>query len=103
VEIIDETLPSSYVEIAWSGLMSGNRAAGPGNSLFRHELLEILIRIAITKYRDTGIVSSPSEALEILINNIIPKFSAKPWQEFRDYNLWVIDVDTIYKCNFDFL
>lgn len=79
VEIIDDTLPSSYVEIAWSGLMSGNRAAGPGNTLFRHELLEILIRIANTKYRDSGIVSSPSEALEILINNIIPKFSAKPW------------------------
>ena len=79
VEIIDENLPSSYVEIAWSGLMSGNRAAGPGNTLYRHEFLEILIRIANTKYKDTGLANNHSESFEMLLNNIIPKFSARPW------------------------
>jgi hypothetical protein len=60
VEILDETLPSSYVEISWSGLMSGNRPAGPGNTLYRHEFLEILIRIGNAKYRDTGRAKSSS-------------------------------------------
>lgn len=67
VEILDETMPSSYVEIAWSGLLSGNRPAGPGNTLFRHEFLEMFIRIANAKYRDTGRVKSSSEALEFLL------------------------------------
>ncbi len=79
VEIIDDILPSTYVEIAWSGLMSGARAAGPGNTLYRHEFLEILLRIANTKYRDTGMASTPSESFEMLLYNIIPKFSARPW------------------------
>ncbi len=67
VEILDETMPSSYVEIAWSGLLSGNRPAGPGNTLFRHEFLEMFIRIANAKYRDSGRVKSSSEALEFLL------------------------------------
>ena len=79
VDIIDETLPAAFVEIAWSGLISGNRTAGPGNTLYRHEFLEILIRIANTKYKDTRIVNSTSESLEMLLNSIIPKFSARPW------------------------
>ena len=79
VEILDETLPSSYVEISWSGLMSGNRPAGPGNTLYRHEFLEILIRIGNAKYRDTGRAKSSSQSLEMLLNSSIPKFSARPW------------------------
>ena len=59
--------------------MSGNRAAGPGNSLYRHEFLEILIRIGNNKYKDTGLVKSSSESLAMLLKNIIPKFSARPW------------------------
>ena len=96
-------MPSSYVEIAWSGLQSGNRPGGPGNTLFRHEFLEMFIRISNAKYRDSGRAKSSSEALEYLLTECIPKFSPKPWQDFRDFNLWQNDVDLLFKANFDML
>lgn len=48
---------------------------GPGNMLFRHEFLEVMIRIANAKYRDElGCATSYSQALEMMLEDIIEKY-----------------------------
>jgi len=76
---------------------------GTGNTLFRHEFFEIMIRIAHCKYTETDRASSYSEALGILLRSIIPKFETRPWQEFRDAELWTHEVDRVFKANLDLI
>ena len=77
----------------------GGPSEGTGNTLFRHEFLEIMIRLASSKYRESGRAASYNEALDIMLESIIPKFQRKPWQEFRDDELWKNDVDRVLKAN----
>lgn len=68
--------------------------------LFRHEFLEVMIRIANAKYREElGSASSYSEALEMMLEDICEKFVKHPWQEFRDELLWSNKIDNLYKAN----
>jgi len=53
---------------------------GPGpTALFRHEFLEILIRVANAKYRESNRANSYIEALTLLLEHFLPKYEAKPW------------------------
>ena len=60
------------------------KGGGAGNNLNRSEFLEVLVRIANVKYRETGLAENFNEALIMLMNSIIENFDVKPWQEFRD-------------------
>jgi len=52
----------------------------PDRALQRFELIEVLLRIANAKYRETGIVSSYSEAFEKLLKtNVFPNYQPSPW------------------------
>ena len=71
-----------------------------GNTLARFELWELLVRMSSLKYRETGQVSTYSEALEKMINEkIIPFAQPEPWQGFRDEQLWCIEVNDILEAN----
>ena len=70
--------------------------------LFRHEFLEIMIRIAKCKYIDElKVAETYSEALAIMLKDMTPKYKVNPWQEFRDEMLWSTKIDTIFKSNLD--
>jgi hypothetical protein len=46
--------------------------AGTGaKTMCRHEFVEVLVRIANSKYRETGKASSFSKALEMLLSSMI--------------------------------
>jgi hypothetical protein len=52
----------------------------PDKELCRFEFFEILLRIAVAKYKDTSICASPSEALEKLLKeNVFPNYKIHPW------------------------
>ena len=77
---------------------------GPGNMLFRHEFLEIMIRIAKCKYIDElKVATTYSEALAIMLKDMTPKYKLLPWQEFRDESLWSTKIDILFKENLDSL
>lgn len=99
VDILDGSMPTSTVDRMFIATKVGAPKEGPGNTLFRHEFLEIMIRISNAKYRETKKVETYSEALSIMIKSIIEKYSTKPWQEFRDEELWSIKVDRLFKAN----
>ena len=74
----------------------------PDKSLCRFELLEILVRIAGAKFKDTGILKTYSESLERLLDDhFIPYIEDKEWQEFRDDELWCLECSDILECNLE--
>ena len=76
----------------------------PDRALCRYELWEILVRIAGQKFKETNLAQTYNESLEKLLENNILKYSlALPWQEFRDEELWVRDVNLVLDANMDAL
>ena len=99
VDILDSTIPTATVDRMFIATKVGAPQEGTGNTLFRHEFLEIMIRISNAKYRETDRASSYHEALEMLLESMIKKYETKPWQEFRDEELWTHEVDRVFKAN----
>ena len=73
-------------------------------SCIRYQWLEVLIRIANTKYCEPGKVKSPSEALQMMIEKDIQGQAYEKlqmWQFFRDKEIWTLETDAILKNNID--
>jgi hypothetical protein len=72
------------------------------NYLCRYHFLEILVRLGNEKYRGTKICETFAESLEKLLTEcIIPKYRPEPWQEFRDKELWHLNVEDLLAANYD--
>ena len=77
-------------------------ATAPSNGLKRFEFLEIIVRLANSKYGETKVVKTYAEATEKLITDcVLPYFVPEPWQEFRDKELWTIDVNDLLESNLE--
>jgi hypothetical protein len=68
-------------------------------TMWRHEFLESLVRIAIAKYKLIDPNLRPHEALDRLIGEILSNWSPLPAQEFRDKYLWTNGCDLLLKAN----
>jgi hypothetical protein len=79
----------------------GDQEGNDDLSLVRFEFLEIWARIARGKFLDTGKVATMSEALELLITkHILPLKKELPaWQEFREKQMYQIDVNELIHAN----
>jgi hypothetical protein len=87
--------------IATNVIVAGQSAAdeNPDNALCRFEFLEIMVRLANAKYRETGKAPSYSEALKRLLKENLFANRELVWQEFRDKELWTIDVNDVMEAN----
>ena len=87
-----------------ANLKVADQATAPSNGLKRFEFLEILVRLANSKYGEPKIVKTYAEATEKLITEcVIPYYTPDPWQEFRDKELWTIDVNDLLESNLESL
>jgi hypothetical protein len=92
ISTVDRTFIAANLKIEAS--------TAPSNGLKRYEFLEIIVRLANIKYLETKIVKTYSEATEKLITECcLPNFQPEPWQEFRNQQLWTIDVNDIFEAN----
>lgn len=105
VGILDDTIPTSAVDTMFIATKFGAPEEGPGNALFRHEFLEIMLRIAYAKYTETlGKTKRYSDALKMMLEDMIPKWKPRmEWGNFRKEDLWTTEVDQIYRANLDIL
>ena len=72
----------------------------PSNGLKRFEFLEILVRLANIKYVEPKYVDTFAEATEKLIKDcLLVNFHPEPWQEWRDKELWKIEVNDLLESN----
>ena len=73
-----------------------------GNSLCRYEFFEVLVRLAQLKYKDTGLAKTFSEGLEMLIQeNLIKNANPDPWNQFRQEDLWTLEVVDVFDANLE--
>ncbi len=70
-------------------------------ALCRFEFYEIIVRIAQAKFVDNGHFKSISKATEHLIENYILRyrFEKMEGQEWRDRELWTIEIDAFFQVN----
>ena len=74
----------------------------PANALSRFEFLEILVRLAQAKFKETGLCSTFEESMTRLLDEFIfPLANPEPWQEFRDELLWTLDVNDVLEANLE--
>ena len=74
----------------------------PDSALIRFEYIELIVRIAIEKYKKTKIFQSAWEALEqCLKQNIEITSNHKEWQYFRETYIWTLEVNDILFFNLD--
>ena len=96
ISSIDRTFIAANLKV------EGASAAAPSNGLKRFEFLEILVRLANIKYLESKIVKTYAEATEkLMVECILPYFTPEPWQEFRDKELWTIDVNDMLEANLE--
>ena len=77
-----------------------NPATDPPN-ITRFEFLEILVRLADIKFIQTKQIKTYPDATRKIIEDFIIKnfHPTEPWQEFRDKELWTLDVHDLFKAN----
>ena len=108
INVVDERTPLATIDRIFiaANVEEAQVQENPDRALCRHEFFEILLRIAAHKF--TGQPSSknfPScetlgEALEkLLLDHVLKYTMPYPWQEFRDEELWVRDVNLVFDQN----
>ena len=95
ISAVDRTFIAANLKVEASG-------SAPSNGLKRFEFLEMIVRLSNIKYIEPKIIKTYPEAVEKLLTEcIIPNFTAEPWQEFRDKELWTIDVNDLLEANLE--
>lgn len=79
VDILDNSIPTSTVDRMFIATKVGSPPGASNQQLFRHEFLEILVRVANAKYRDTGRANTYIDCLNLLMKDVLTKFSPRPW------------------------
>lgn len=70
--------------------------------LMRYKFVEILARIAQSKYTNQKIVPSTAEAVEKLMKEVIlPNYAWEPWQEFRNEYCYTLDTNDLFEANIE--
>ena len=99
---MDSVVNISSVDRSFIAASLKVETTAPSNGLKRFEFLEILVRLANIKYLETKICKTYAESTEKLITEcVLPNFIPDPWQEFRDKELWSIDVNDIFEANLE--
>jgi len=70
--------------------------------MMRFEFFEALLRLAVLMYKDTKITQTYAEAFQMLISEVIkPNYDWVPWQEWRDLELWTLEVNDLFYANLE--
>ena len=78
-DILDGTIPTSTVDRMFLTVKATTPPGASGNNLLRHEFLEVLVRIANAKYKETGKVQTVAQGLRLLVDTMIAKYELAPW------------------------
>ena len=106
-KLIDENLQLSTVDRLFIATKSGDSSDlkdFPERDLSRFEFYEIIVRMAGAKYKDWGKWESYAQAVRTIIEeDFFQFFSISKWQDFREKELWSLDVNDILNANLDAL
>jgi len=98
ISTVDRAFIAANVAVEGQQLSEDN----PANALCRFEFLEILARLAQSKYKETGICPTYEDSMiKLLEEHVLPLANPEPWQEWRDEFLWTIDVNDVLETNLE--
>ena len=102
-KLIDEKLNMANCDLLF---VSSNDQKKGGikqkTGLIRCEFMEYIVRLAAFKYVATGALKTYHEAVQLVLDGFIkPNFKPMPWQQFRDDELWTLEVNDVFETNLD--
>ena len=91
------SLDRAYIAASYT-----QNASDPPN-MIRFEFLEALVRIADSRFIATKQIKTYEEATKKLIEEfVLPNFKpVEGWQDWRDKELWTLDINDLLKANLD--
>lgn len=63
----------------------------------------MILRIVKSKYVETGVFRSYQDGLQHFFRRVVPLYPLNSWQDFRETDLWTVEVNDLYLANFDSL
>ena len=104
-KLLDENLNLTTVDRLFIATKSGGTQDlkdFPERDLSRLEFYEVIVRMASVKYKESGKWEKYSQAVKMLIEDDLMVFSnIQKWQEWREKELWTLDVNDILYANTD--
>jgi len=71
----------------------------PARELCRYEFMEIFVRIADFKFKQSKQAKTYAEAYERLLKEVFAKYKVVEWHEFRTEMLWAFDPNMVFELN----
>ena len=106
-KLIDENLQLSTVDRLFIATKSGNSTDlkdFPERDLARFEFYEIIVRMAGAKYKDWGKWENYAHSVRTIIEeDFIQFFNISKWQDFREKELWTLEVNDVLNANIEAL
>lgn len=77
----------------------------PADALQRHEFVEVIVRLAQDKFKEPKLCSTMAEAVTKILEEHIIMHGDIPneWQEWRDEQLWTLEVNDVFEANLDLM
>eukprot|EP00351_Strombidinopsis_sp_SopsisLIS2011_P000241 CAMPEP_0116885694 /NCGR_PEP_ID=MMETSP0463-20121206/19214_1 /TAXON_ID=181622 /ORGANISM="Strombidinopsis sp, Strain SopsisLIS2011" /LENGTH=116 /DNA_ID=CAMNT_0004544711 /DNA_START=480 /DNA_END=830 /DNA_ORIENTATION=+ len=100
--LVDETMKLANIDLLYVSTYAKTKGNIKNkNGLIRCEFLEILVRIAKFKFLETGKCSSFKDATTKLIEEYVKPNNNTlfPWQDFRDKELWTLEINDVLHAN----
>lgn len=102
-DILDETIEQQTIDRMIIASKVGSPPGVANSQLFRYEFLELFVRIADVKYRQSGRAKNYNDALRMLLEKTLKKYEKQPWQEFREEHLWKHPPNNVLHANLHLL
>ena len=99
----DGTIKQNNIEVLVQSCNHKSNAKGEKENksgIIRAEFIELVIRLAKLKFFDTKETDNMVEACKMIVENHFKRNFREPlWQNFRDRELWTLDVNDIFQVN----
>lgn len=72
------------------------------SNCLRFQFLELLVRMAISKYQESKRAQTPFDAVKMLLRkDILPNVDEikEKWEGFRQKQLWTLEVNEMFEAN----
>ena len=101
--LVDSVLNTSNCDLLFVSCNTTNKGGiKQKTGLLRCEFLEYIVRLANFKYIQTNQVPTFYEAVKKVFEEFVrPNLNLLPWQEFRDDELWTIEVNDVLDANLE--
>ena len=101
--LVDSVLNTSNCDLLFDSCNTTNKGGiKQKTGLLRCEFLEYIVRLANFKYIQTNQVPTFYEAVKKVFEEFVrPNLNLLPWQEFRDDELWTIEVNDVLDANLE--